>query len=110
MKNRLKQGKPPVHPGKILFAGYMTERGITVNEMREALGVSRNQMSCIINGRKTISTETAVKLAEVTGTTPALWLNLQNKFDVWRTRQSLPAKTLERLKSYHASFEQRAAG
>lgn len=110
MRGKSKQGKPPVHPGKILYDGYMAERGITINEMREALGISRNQMSCIVNGRKAIGIETAVKLAEVTGTTPNPWLNLQNKYDVWQARQSLPAKTLARLKSYRASFGQRAAG
>lgn len=104
MRNR----KPPVHPGKILHEGYMKERGITIEEMRQALGVSRNQMSCIVNGRKPIRTDLAVRLAEVTGTTPGLWLNLQNKFDIRQAQQTLTPRALKRLKSYHSSFEQRA--
>jgi addiction module HigA family antidote len=85
----------------------MRERGITIEEMRKALGVSRNQLSCVVNGRKPIRTDLAVKLAEVTGTTPSLWLNLQNKFDIWQAHVSLSPAALRRLKSYHASFEQR---
>ena len=79
--------------------------------MRQALGVSRNQMSCIVNGgRKPIRTELAVRLAEVTGTTPGLWFNLQNKFDIRQAQQTLTPTALKRLKLYHSSFEQRASG
>ncbi len=106
---RNQQGKLPVHPGKILYEGYMKERGITIEEMRQALGVSRNQMSCIVNGRKPIRTDLAVRLAEVTGTTPGLRLNLQNKFDIRQAQQTLTPTALKRLKSYHSSFGQRAS-
>ena len=104
----MKTRKPPIHPGKILHDGYMKERGITIEEMRKALGMSRNQMSCIVNGRKPIRTNLAVKLGEITGTTPDLWLNLQNKFDIRQAQQSLSPTVIKRLKSYHSSFEQRA--
>ena len=67
-----KKEKPPVHPGIILREGYMKERKIIINEMGEALSISRNQMSSIVNGRKGITTKTAVKLAEVTVMTPNL--------------------------------------
>lgn len=68
-----KNGKPPVHPGKILLEGYMKERNIGIGEMGEALGISRNQISGIVNGRKCITPQTAIKLADVTGSPAQLY-------------------------------------
>lgn len=105
----IQQGKPPVHPGRILLEGYMKERGITINEMCQALDISRNQLSGIINGRKPVTTKTAVKLAEVTGTTARLWLNLQNKYDIWRQEKSMPRSLKKRLNRYFKAFQERVS-
>lgn len=105
-----KIGKPPVHPGKILLEGYMKERNIGISEMGEALGVSRNQISGIVNGRKGITTQTAIKLADVTGSTAQLWLNLQNRYDIWHQSKAMTKNARKRLTRFHREFEQRCAG
>ncbi len=105
-----KNGKPPVHPGKILLEGYMKERNIGISEMGEALGISRNQISGIVNGRKCITTQTAIKLADVTGSPAQLWLNLQNRYDIWHQNKAMSKSARKRLSRFHREFEQRYAG
>jgi len=102
-------GKPPVHPGKILLEGYMKERKIGISEMGEALGISRNQISGIVNGRKGITSQTAIKIAEVTGSTAQLWPNLQNRYDIWHQSKAMSKRARTRLSRFHREFEQRCA-
>lgn len=73
---------PPTHPGEILLLDFMEEHSISVTEMAELLNVSRGYLTEILKCRAPIRTDIAVKLAEIVGTSPNLWLNLQNQYDV----------------------------
>ncbi len=67
----------------MLVEAYLEPRGITITELASASGLSRKHLSRIINGHVGITAETAVRFARVLGTTPELWLNLQNKVDLF---------------------------
>lgn len=77
-------------PGEYL-RDEIDERGWTVTEFAEIIGRPLQAVSEILNGKKEITTETAVALGEALGTSPALWLNLQTNYRIFeqRTRKSL---------------------
>ena len=76
--------RPPTHPGGILKRHYMEPLSLTVSELAEILGVSRKTLSKIINERGSITPDMALRLSKAFKTTPELWLNLQQSYDLWQ--------------------------
>jgi len=76
--------RPPTHPGGILKRHYMEPLSLTVSELAANLGVSRKTLSKIVNERGDITPDMALRLAKALKTTPELWLNLQQAFDLWQ--------------------------
>jgi len=75
--------RKPTHPGTILEEHYIKPLGLNLYELASHLGISRNTLFKIRAGKVAITTAIAVRLAEAFRTTPNLWLNLQQKFDIW---------------------------
>lgn len=80
--------RAPNHPGVILRRQYLAPLGLTVSELAKTLGVSRKTVSKIINGRGSISADIALRLSKAFNTTPQLWLNLQQNYDLWHAVQA----------------------
>jgi addiction module HigA family antidote len=76
---------PPVHPGEILRE-TLDDLGISMNRLAEALHVPANRISSIVAGRRSITGETALRLARYFGTTPDYWLGMQAQFDLETAR------------------------
>ena len=74
----------PIHPGAILRELYLPGVGVTQTELADRLGVSRRTVSMIVNETRPISVDMAHRLARALGTSPELWLRLQNARDVWQ--------------------------
>src|SRR5688572_9125064 len=72
----------PIHPGEILREEYMTPAGISAHALSLALRVPASRLSEIVNGRRAISVDTALRLARYFGTSPDLWLGLQAEYDL----------------------------
>jgi addiction module HigA family antidote len=73
---------PPVHPGEILREDLLQPLGISINRLGRDLRVPVTRMSEIVNGRRGITADTALRLARYFGTTPEFWMNLQASFDL----------------------------
>jgi antitoxin HigA-1 len=73
--------RPPVHPGRIL-AGELDELGLTANAMALALRIPANRLTEIINGKRGISADTAMRLARYFGTSAQMWMNLQSHYEL----------------------------
>ena len=73
----------PNHPGGIISRLYLEPLGLTVSELAKILGVSRKTVSKVINERGSISADMALRLSRAFNTTPQLWLNLQQNYDLW---------------------------
>lgn len=73
---------PPVHPGEILREDLMAPLGLSINRLARDLRVPVTRMSEIVNGRRSISADTALRLAQYFGTTPEFWINLQGAYDL----------------------------
>lgn len=76
----------PPHPGEILRE-FLPE-DMTVGEVARRLGVSRVQLSRILNGRSAISSEMAIRISLLTSTTPESWLTGQMKWELWQLSQN----------------------
>ena len=72
---------PPIHPGELL-RDELQEIGVSLNELARALRVPMNRISAIVNGNRSITVDTAMRLARYFGTSPQYWLNLQSAYDV----------------------------
>ena len=86
-----KPNRRPTSPGEILRELYLDPRGVSVARFAEAVGVTRKHMSNVVNGHAAITAELATRIAEVLGTTPEYWLNLQNAVDLYDARQAVAA-------------------
>lgn len=72
---------PPIHPGELL-RDELAEIGVSLNELARALRVPMNRISAIVNGRRSVTADTAMRLARYFGTSAQYWLNLQSAFDL----------------------------
>ena len=72
----------PAHPGEVLRELYLEPLGITITNAANALGVTRKAFSELVNQKSGISTSMALRLAKAFNTTPELWLNLQQNYDL----------------------------
>ena len=72
---------PPIHPGLIL-AEDLRDAGVSLNRLARDIRVPMNRISAIVNGKRSISADTAIRLALFFGTTPQYWMNLQSGFDL----------------------------
>ncbi|MEQ8194940.1 MAG: HigA family addiction module antitoxin [Rhodospirillales bacterium] len=70
------------HPGEVLHEEFMVPLGLSANKLGEILGVPANRISEIIRGRRSMTADTALRLAKCFGTTPEFWMNLQTAHDV----------------------------
>ena len=77
--------RPPTHPGAILKRHYLEPLSLTVSEGADSLGVSRKTLSKVVNERGAVTADMALRLSKAFSTTPELWLNLQQNYDLWTT-------------------------
>ena len=78
-----RSGMRPVHPGEVL-RDELDALGLSANALSRALGVPVNRVTMILNGRRGVSADTALRLARYFGTTPQLWRNLQKSWELRR--------------------------
>jgi antitoxin HigA-1 len=78
---------PAVHPGEVLYEDLMKPLAISINGLARELRVPVNRMSEIVNGRRGITADTALRLARYFGNSPEFWMNLQAGFDLETTRR-----------------------
>ncbi len=82
---------PPVHPGEILRE-TLDDLGLSMNQLAQQIHVPANRISAIVAGKRSITGETALRLARYFGTTPGYWINLQARFDLESARDAWEAK------------------
>lgn len=94
---RIPTHRAPVHPGEMLAEEFLAPYGMTQVELARRLGVPFQRINLIINKRRGITPDTALRLARLFGTTPELWLNLQRTWDLYETLHSPVAEDVERI-------------
>ena len=84
----IKMKRKPTHPGAILKEDYLVPLELTVTDMAAKLVVSRKTLSKILNENGAITPDMALRLSRALGTTPDLWLNLQNNYNLWKAENT----------------------
>jgi len=73
---------PPLHPGEVLFEEFLKPLNISQNQLGRDLGVSARRINEIIHSKRSITADTALRLARYFGNSPQFWLGLQIDYDL----------------------------
>lgn len=84
------RGVCPAHPGAVLKGLYLDELPMTESEFAQRIGVSGRTLSQLVNGRRSITPEMALRLSRALNTEPKLWINLQSNYDTWQLTHAKP--------------------
>lgn len=88
-------GMPPIHPGEIILEDVIRPLGMSVHAFAQALRVPATRMSEIVHGRRSVTADTALRLAQYLGTTARIWIDLQATFDL-KIAEAAKGKTIRR--------------
>lgn len=88
----LPKQRRPTHPGEIIRYEFLEPLQMTQQELADALGVARTRINEIVLGKRTLTTDTAFRLAKFFNTTADFWMGLQKNFDMWETLPSNKAE------------------
>ncbi len=101
--------RTPIHPGEILKTEFLDALGITPYALSKNTGIDKGNLSRIINGKSSISADTALRLAKFFGTSADSWMNLQGHYDL-ETAKDLGMRRIEReVCSYESLLEAAAS-
>jgi len=79
----------PITPGEILREDFMEPLGISINQLSRDLAVPPNRISEIVNGKRAITADTALRLQRYFGVEAQFWLNLQSEYDLRIMRRKI---------------------
>jgi len=83
--SKLPSQRPPTTPGEVLLEEFIKPLKLTQKEMADAIAVPFQRLNAIVNGRRAVSVSTALRLAKYLGTSPEVWLDLQQKIDLYNS-------------------------
>ena len=95
----------PIHPGEVLMEDFMKPLGLSQYRLAKDIGVTPIRISQIVNGQRSITVDTALRLARYFGTSAAVWLRLQVRYDLEAAEKELK----ERIQREVKVFQQPAA-
>jgi addiction module HigA family antidote len=87
----------PPHPGEIVRLECLEPLGLTVSRAAEGLGVTRQALSDLVNGKVGVSVEMAIRLSQAFGSSPETWLGMQTAYDLWQARERAKHIKVERF-------------
>jgi antitoxin HigA-1 len=93
----------PVHPGEVLREDVLRPLGMSVNKLALSLGVPATRIGEIVNGRRAITPETALRLARFLGTTPEFWIRLQARYDLDVAKDKFSAQIERTVRPHEAT-------
>src|SRR5882724_4305070 len=93
----------PVTPGEMLKEEFLVEYGLSQNQLAKAVGISPNRIADIVNNRRRITADTALRLGLYFGNSPEFWMNLQTYYDLKVARQNLKPADAKRIKARRAA-------
>jgi addiction module HigA family antidote len=91
--------KNPAHPGRILRNACLEPLGLSVTEGAAVLGVTRQALNNVVNGKSGISPEMAIRLSKAFGSTPETWLGMQVAYDLAQARKNEYKIKVRRLRA-----------
>jgi addiction module HigA family antidote len=95
MMNRI----PNIHPGEILSEDFLKPMGLSAYRLSKAANIDQTRISEIIRGKRSVTADTALRLARFFGNSPEFWLNLQAHYDLEQKKREME-KDLKKIRPY----------
>jgi len=92
-----------VTPGDVLKEEFLDEYGLSQNALARAIGISPNRITEIVNDRRRITADTALRLGLYFGNSAEFWLNLQSQYDLKLAQRALGEEEANRIKAHKAA-------
>jgi addiction module HigA family antidote len=93
----------PITPGDMLREEFLAEYQLSQNKLAKAIGISPNRIAEIVNNRRRITADTALRLSLYFGNSPEYWMNLQAHYDLKIARRGLNGEEIKRIKAHRAA-------
>src|SRR6202171_1229817 len=93
----------PITPGEMLKEEFLAEHGLSQNQLAKAVGISPNRIAEIVNNRRRITADTALRLGLYFGNSPEFRMNLQTHYDLKMARRNLKPEDARRIKARRAA-------
>jgi addiction module HigA family antidote len=90
----------PIHPGEILLEEFLNPLEISQYRLAKEINVSPRRINEIVHGKRSISADTALRLARYFGTTDRFWLNLQTRYDLEIEKDRLGRRLIKEVRIY----------
>lgn len=100
---RIPENRPPTHPGEVLDEEFLKPMGISQSQLALAIRVPFQRINLIVNGKRGVTPDTALRLARYLGTTAELWLNLQLAWDLYHALHAPEAAEIEAIQPFRAA-------
>ena len=95
---RLPKTRRPTHPGQILLTEFLEPLGMPQKALANAVGMSYVRVNELVNGKRGVTTDTALRLGRLFDIEPEFWLNLQRAYDLWGAQRDKKTKrALEKI-------------
>jgi len=92
----------PVTPGEMLKEEFLAEYRLSQSRLAKAVGISPNRIAEIVNNRRRITADTALRLGLYFGTSAEFWMNLQSRYDLKMARRHLKPEEADRIRAQQA--------
>jgi antitoxin HigA-1 len=99
---RLPRNRPPTRPGEMLLEEFIKPLGLSQTELAEWIGVSYPRLNEIVNGKRGVTPDTALRLEQVFGVDAQCWLNLEVAWELYRAKHSKEAREIQRIRRHPA--------
>ena len=93
---------PLICPGEILIEEFMKPMKISINQLARDIVVPPGRISAIVNGKRAITADTALRLGRYFGVSPEIWLGLQADFDLRTAQRAIGARVQKQVR-HHAA-------
>ena len=87
----------PIRPGEVLLEDFMEPMGLSINRLSRDLSVPPNRISEIVNGKRSITADTALRLEKYFGIEAQFWLNLQSEYDLRMMKRKIGIDITRRI-------------
>lgn len=95
-----KKKMPPVHPGEILSEDFLVPMGLSQYRLAKEMNVYPRKINEIVHGKRSITADTALRLAQFFGTSAELWMNLQAHYDLEVARDKMQEQVKQEVRPY----------
>lgn len=95
--------KNPPHPGRIVRQECIEPLGLTIKDAAERLGIRRQTLNNLVNGKAGISPEMSIRLSKAFGSSPEVWLGLQMEYDLAQANRNADRIKVRRISPSHTA-------